>query len=381
MTKKQLLRCVAFLMVFCVMILALCELFDQENYEAHERRYRKYWDLEENTVDALYVGTSGTDRYWIGAKAYEEYGMTVYPVTFPSCPVWLIPDILEDAMRYQDPQLILLDMRSFTQNCDSVTTLRVRGSRVIDSMEFFSPVRFRAACRTAELIHRTDETQSKWDISFHLPFVMRHSSWEQDYLFQLNVGNHKDPYLGFYTSKWMVVYAEEQEYQEYDRDVSQPLDPVAEQYLYETLDYIREHDLDVVFVDSPKSYKDFEMARSNTVRMILEEEGVPCLIFNSEEDNGGYTIDLDLKKDYFDRNHVNYYGAEKFTDALAAYLNDHFDLPDRRNEEAVKKDWDGVYGSLLEAVREFEQMAAEISEEEQNAELALEKGLVSEDGE
>ena len=364
MTKKQLLRCIAFLMVFCVMILALCELFDQENHNAHEKRYRTYWDLEKNTVDALYIGTSGVDRYWIGAKAYEEYGMTVYPVTFPSCPVWLIPDILEDAMRYQDPQLIVMDIRPFTQNCTSADTVTVRGSRVIDSMEFFSPVRFRAASRTVALLHKVDETRSKWDISFHLPFVMQHSKWEQDYLLQVNVGEHKDPYLGFYTSKWMVVNSEEQEPQKYDRDVVTSLDPVAEEHLYKTLAYAREHGLEIVFVDSPKTYKEFEMSRTNAVRQILEEEGVPFLIFSSEADNGGYDIGLDLKKDFFDKNHVNYYGAEKYTDALAAFLNDCFDLPDRRNDAAARKDWDGVYDSLLEDVREFEQTALEAPEEE-----------------
>jgi len=327
------------------------------------------------------VGTSGVDRYWITPKAYEDYGMTVYPITFPSCPVWLIPDILEDAMRYQDPQLIVLDIRPFTQNCKSVETVTVRGTRAIDAMEFFSPVRFRAARRTAELVHQIDPTRSEWDISFFLPFVMQHSKWEQDYLLQVNVGNHKDPYLGFYTSKWMVVYAEEQEPQEYSRDVTEPLDPVAEQYLYETLAYIREHGLDVVFVDSPKTYKDFEMARTNTVRNILEEEGVPCLIFSSEQDNGGYAIDLDLKKDFFDKNHVNYYGAEKYTDVLAAYLNEHFDLPDRRNDEAAKKNWDGVYDILMEDVREYEKMIGEISEEEMAKELALEKGAAPDDSE
>ena len=50
----------------------------------------------------------------------------------------------------------------------------------------------------------------------------------------------------------------------------------------------------------------------------------------------------------------NSYGAEKYTAVLAAYLDENYDLPDRRNDEAVKKDWDGVYDSLKAKIAEFE---------------------------
>ena len=36
MTKKEVIRMLAFLLVVCVMILALCELFEQENSESED---------------------------------------------------------------------------------------------------------------------------------------------------------------------------------------------------------------------------------------------------------------------------------------------------------------------------------------------------------
>ena len=70
-------------------------------------------------------------------------------------------------------------------------------------------------------------------------------------------------------------------------------------------------------------------------------------------------------------NHVNFYGAEKFTDALAAYLNEHYDLPDRRNDEAVKGDWDGIYDELLFEIREYERIMRDTPLEELVASLDL----------
>ncbi len=368
MTKKQFLRCIAFLLVFVVMILALCELFEVENTSNYGQRYRRYQSLEEDTVDAIYIGTSGVDRYWIAAKAYEDHGMTVYPVSFDTCAVWLIPYVMEDAMRYQNPGLILMDIRPFTQDCTPDDTLGTRARRVIDSMEFFSPVRFRAASRTVELLHQIDDSKSEWDISYHLPFVMQHAKWEQDYVFQENVGDRRSPYLGFFLNKNLTTFVEEQEPQTYDRDVTAPLDPISEQCLYETLAYIREHNLEVLFIDSPKFYKDSDMPRTNTIRNILEEEGFTCLSFCSEQEDGSFTIDLDPRKDFYNMNHVNFYGAEKFTDAVAAYLKEHYDLPDRRNDEAVKKHWDGIFAELQDEIREYEQLMRDNSAEKAMAE-------------
>ncbi len=368
MSKKQLLRCVSFLMVLCLMLLALCDLFEQENHNNHDQRYYKYRTLEENTVDAIYVGTSGVDRYWIAAKAYEEYGMTVYPVSFDACPVWLIPHIIEDALRYQDPQLILLDIRAFTQDCyPSVMDTRAR--RTIDSMDFFSPVRFRAASRTVELINQVDPTVSKWDISFHIPFIKHHSKWDKDYWFQLNMGDRAHKFLGFYMNDWLTIHVEEQQPQMYYRGLTCPMDPVAEEALYDTLEMIREKNLNVLFIDTPKFFEETELGRTNEILNILEEEGFECLNFYTDRLDGKFTIDLDPKRDFYNLNHVNYYGAEKFTAVLAAYLDENFDLPDRRNDEAVKKDWDGIYDVLVSKIREYELLIATGTPEELAAAL------------
>lgn len=368
MTKKQLLRSVAFLMVVCLMLVALCDLFEQENNLNHDQRYFLYRNLGENTVDAIYVGTSGVDRYWIAAKAYEEYGMTVYPVSFDAFPVWLVPHIIEDALRYQDPQLILLDIRAFTQDCYA-SVMDTRARRVIDSMELFSPVRFRAACRTVELIHNVDPTVSQWDISFHIPFIKHHSKWDQEYWFQLNMGDRAHKFLGFYMDSWLTIHREEQKPELYYPTVTCPLDPVAEEALYDTLDFIRERNLNVLFIDSPKFFEGTEMARTNVVMNLLEEEGFECLHFYTGDYDGGFTIDLDPQKDFYNLNHVNYYGAEKYTAALAAYLDAHYDLPDRRGDEAVKKDWDGVYDALMEKIQEFEVLLATATPDELAAAL------------
>lgn len=355
MTKKEVIRMLAFLLVVCVMILALCELFEQENSETHDRRYCTYRNLEKNTVDAVYVGTSGVDRYWISAKAYEEYGMTVYPVSFNAMAGWLIPHMMDDLLEYQDPELILIDVRPFTQQNTETETMDVRGRRVIDSMDFFSPNRLRAALKIMEVIHTADEEQSRWDLSYIFPMIKYHSKWSMDYRFEDNMPGREHKYLGFYMSAKRSVRIIEQEVQPYRKDVIGELDPLSEEALYDLLAYIREKNLNVLFVDTPKFFVEQELPRTNRIYQILEQEGFDYLSFYTDGEDGPFTIDLDPKMDFYNSGHVNYYGAEKFTSVLAAYLDERFDFPDHRSDENVKKDWDGVYEHIKETIKGYEE--------------------------
>lgn len=124
--------------------------------------------------------------------------------------------------------------------------------------------------------------------------------------------------------------------------------------MYELLDYTKKLGVQVLFVDSPKLMSKSEWGRSNTIRKILQEQGATYISYNFPDASNQWTSLIDPEMDYYDNAHVNYYGAEKFTASLAAYVDAHYDLPDRRNEEAVRKDWDGVYDRIKETIAKYE---------------------------
>ena len=50
---------------------------------------------------------------------------------------------------------------------------------------------------------------------------------------------------------------------------------------------------------------------------------------------------------YYNREHLNYYGAGKYTDYLAQYLIDNYDIPDRRGDDRYSS-WEDDYDRLME---------------------------------
>lgn len=354
MTKKEILRVIAFCLLVCVMLVLLCDLFEGCNNVYLDSRIATYATLEPDTVDAVYIGTSGVDRYWLAAKAYEEYGMTVYPLSSDALPSWLHREMLEYAFAYQKPELVLIDIRAFSQTPNE--NMDAHAHFVLNALPFGSRVWFQSVLKTMDCMHRIDpEKHPRYDISYLLSFIRFHSKWEEEnYSFADNIGDIKNEYAGFFLSSSASTAREPMEPLQYDATALQDLDPMGLESLYEVLDYCREQGVQVLFVDSPQIMTETEMGRSNRLYQLLEDEGIDYLSCYTEDTANHFTIDVDLETDFYNPDHLNYYGAEKYTAHLAAYLDANYDLPDRRDDPAAQAYWDGVYDLIQTRIADYE---------------------------
>ncbi len=355
MTKKQLLRSVAFFLAVAVMVITLCDVFELENTTNLNRRFYTYRTLKEDSVNAVIIGTSGIDRFWIPSQAYKEYGMTVYPLATDAMPAWLYVPVIKDVLSYHDLDLIIIDIRSFGQDNIDINTMDVRARRVLDAMSIFSPYRIEAALKTMNLRNEIDAKASKLDLSYIFSFIKYHGKWiDDDFSIENNLGPKPHEYLGFFVSDNLTVKTTDLKLKGYDPNHTVPLDPLCEDALYEVIEFIKQNELNVLFLDTPQIRGKKEMGRANTVYSILEEEGMQYLHYYTEETESGISLDFDFESEYYNTGHVNYYGAIKFTDAFSSYLSDNYNLPDRRDDSEIKEEWDGVHEDLLKKIKSLE---------------------------
>ncbi len=355
MTKKQFLRAIAFFVCVAIMVVGLCDLFEESNTENSNKRFYKFRNLPQNTIDAVMVGTSGTDRYWIPSQAYEKYGMTVYPMSTNSMPVFLLINLIEEVYTYQNPELLIIDIRPFTQDNIDTNRMDAKARLLLDVMAPFSINRVKAALNTMDAIKKVEPNKSSFDLSLFFSFIKFHSRWtENSFRIQRNMGDVEHNYLGFYIGNKMIS-----KYNlnptGYNPDIFVELDPLCEEILYELFDYIKANNLNVLFFDSPQKRDENDMGRSNTVYKILEKEGYNFVHYYDANDSDGITIDFDYEGDFYNSGHTNFYGATKFTEAFSSYLHENYDLPDRRNDENVKADWDGIQDNLIVKINEIEE--------------------------
>ena len=364
MTKKQFIRCVAFFVVCAVMALFLCDVFEQENTQNNDQRMYSYRNLEKNSIDAFIMGTSGVDRYWIAAKAYEDYGMTVYPFSSDALPCWLYTEILDEALSYHTPELIILDIRAFVQDNNSMGTMDVRARRILDTMPIYSINRLKAAIKVMKVMQTVDENAPIIDFSYLFSFIKYHGNWSSDdFRFSNNLGEAEHEYLGFYIDEEKTIRKMSVSNVAWDPYAQFELDPLSQSELHRVIEYIKKKNLNVLFIDTPQANTLTRMGRANTIYGILESEGIPYIEFNSTDTENFMTIDLDFEKEFYDARHVNFYGAKKFTDAFAKYLDENYNFTDRRNDEKVAERWGGVYSKLCLKIQEFEQLAQQKQQE------------------
>ncbi len=356
MNIKQFLRATAFFVCVAVMIVGLCDLFEEANTENSSQRFYKYRSFEENTIDAVMVGTSGTDRYWVPSQAYEKYGMTVYPLSTNGMPVFMYIPLIEEALAYQNPKLIIIDIRPFTQDCVDPNRVDSKARLVLDVMAPFSVNRFKSTFKAMEAKKYVSPDESSFDLSLFFSFIKFHNRWsEKSFTFKRNLGRYPHHYLGFNLRNKLSIQKKPIFPKAYDLNVTRELDPYAEKCLFELLDYIKENNLNVLFLDTPQVKGPNDTGRSVMVYKILEEHGIDCIHYYTDKEPDGITIDFDFNTEFYNNGHTNFYGALKFTDIFAEYLDQNYHLPDRRNDENVKKDWDGVHSELVNKIADLEE--------------------------
>lgn len=357
MTKKEFGRFVSFVLVVCIALYVMCDLFEQENTNNIDQRFTTYRNLNENTVDAVWIGTSGVDRYWIPAKAYEEHGLTLYTLASDGLPAWLFTDVIKEAYTYQNPKLIIVDIRAYGQSDDDPNIVDVRVRRLLDAMDFLSANRFRTALKTMRVFHENYEGKS-FELSYLLPYIKYHSMWNNyDYALANHWGNKEHEHLGFFMHPTKSIKVTPHDNIVTDSDYYEELDPLAKASLYDLLDYSKANNIELLFIDTPQFRGTTEMGRTNSLIKLLEEEGLNYISYCETDEAGNFihAPNLDPKADFYDDGHTNYYGAEKFTEIFSAYLTEQYHFPDRRSDPAVQEDWDGVYEKIQEQIASWEE--------------------------
>ena len=105
----------------------------------------------------------------------------------------------------------------------------------------------------------------------------------------------------------------------------------------------KEKGIEVVLLHLPKMSWTYE--KSQAMETFAEEQGVDYVDFDTEEIRT--QVGLDPAVDYYDQGHVNLTGSVKVSEWLGNYLDQTYDLPDHRGEEAYAQ-WDIDLQAYLE---------------------------------
>lgn len=330
--------------IFCLLIGMIFVKISYLFVDVSTCRLRIIGIKEEKPLDMIYVGGSETYLYWQPLRAWNEEGIVSYNYATSGVRPNAIKYYLEDILKVQEPKLFVIGLRSFERwdvpnNGRWVPPANDGGERrSIDSMDV-SINRFKLAKELVQYRLNSEDI-----MSYFLRVMKYHANWStvlgnsENWSLINNTGIH--PNKGF---DCLVLHEALEKPTAFETDEFLELSEDTLNELDELLEYCSEQELQVLFVVCPYGITKEHQTIYNTMQSMIEEKGFDFLNANLYIDEMG----LDYSTDFMDVNHVNCFGAEKYTRFLAEYIKQKYELPDRRGTEDYK-DWDAAWLNFCE---------------------------------
>lgn len=357
--KRNLIRTIIFLIIIFMIAMYLNAVFTMERTEESKETFNTFYSEIENTIDGVYFGASSSNRYWIAPLAFEEYGMAISSMATTSQPLVLTKYLMEEAEKTQNPKLFIVELRGAIKSSEWIQDPYIR--KVTDSMKP-SLTRIRAINESLEFASIAgNEMDSK--IDYYFPLLKYHSRWNnEEYQLEseLKLEEPISYSKGFFLTPSKSFQQIPQSAAQYTEEEG-GMAPELEDVIIDLLDYCDSIDTEVLFVMSPHSAKKDNLKILNQAKTIVESRGYTVLDFNTEEMIEAVGIDWEL--DFYNENHTNCVGAEKYTYYLANYISEHYVIEDHRGDSQYKS-WDEAYKYYEDYTTEKKQTKMVTSESE-----------------
>lgn len=308
---------------------------------------------EEAELDVVFVGGSSTMVYWQPLKAWHDYGFTSYNYSTNTNQaeniIWYIKEILKT----KTPELFVVDLRAFQYWSPVLNEAGVRNG--LDSMNLgldrWKYARYILGNR--EIDEETDVLSYYFDIAkYHTQYEAFANPVNWEYI----DNSTYRPDKGF---GWEPPAARQEKPEGFMTDQKGGLDERCIQVLVDLLDYCKEENLQVLFVVCPYVITREDMMKYNTMAEVITGYGYPYLNTNEYYTEMG----IDFETDFFNADHVDCLGAEKYTCFIGEYICDNYNMPDHSNDGGDFEKWD----------IEFERFEEEAQSRREQCYLAIDK--------
>ncbi|WP_310603033.1 hypothetical protein [Anaerosporobacter sp.] len=338
MTKKQIVKAIGFLILLSTVLYIVNKIYSiPEEYAINKLRYQTMYTEEENTWDAILIGTSVVDRAWAAPLAYNQTGLTMYPLSSDSQPIALTTYIIEEAKKSQDIQLVVVDLHGIRSNSMNMKDSSLR--RVVDTMKLSAnkvdAIQY-AFEYSKNLGGKEDKLRNKsiWD--YYVPFFKYH---ERRDIQLSDILKEEDVMKGVNTRG---AFKSKKQVKPILTTTSGVLSELQKEILTNIIDYCEENDIELLFMSVPSYLTIMEQYEINAAFDFVKEMGCDTLNMNTKE--AYEELKINYNKDFYNDIHMNSKGARKVTKYLASYIDELYEYADHREDERYV-DWEEAYKS------------------------------------
>ncbi len=334
---KNIIRVVCFCL-FLLLILKKTDDIFKFKYGDGIYGIQKFYEQKEDTVDTLILGSSHAFEDINTGVFWEKYGIASYILAGSFQPMWNTYYYLKEALKTQEPELIVLEAYTTIIDSDYMDDSRIIKNTYgmkwskdrIDAVKISAP-------------------QKRW-MEFLLPYMQYHTRYaelsREDFL--KNKGNIQyESWKGFGCNMAVTAFP--------TPDISkvtkrEKMSNKTETYYRKIIELALQSKIPILVVLSPYAgITEEEQAVFLSAGDIAKEYGVDFINYNLLYKES----DIDFSKDAADPGHLNYRGNQKFSSVLGQYISDHYDITDRRGD-AEYQSWEKQTKYIMATIRNQE---------------------------
>ena len=295
-------------------------------------RFSGFYAEKDDTLDIVMIGSSPVFPYYAAPKLWGETGIAMYPLSSNVQRPVAMKFLVQEAEKSQSPELYIFEMRMFTMEDEGLRENIAYTRGVTDNMRY-SYLRY----KTIQAMVPEDDEEGR--ISFYLDIMKYHTNWKMLALPSewANMTYHKANPLKGYDFKDEVGPQPMPDCGGAEGVTKIPAE--QEDYLRDLMNYLRAEGKTALFLVSPYGESLEEQQMYNYMEELALSYGYPFLNMNNCYEKIGIVFEEDFA-DY--GSHTNAVGAEKCTDFLREYLQEHYDFTDKRGYAAYES-WDESY--------------------------------------
>lgn len=289
--------------------------------------YHDFYNMEENTVDVIFMGSSHCYSSFCPQYLYNEYGIRSYNLGSSQQCMTVAYYWLREALQTQSPKVVVMDTCTFFKwfNDNNTNAEEPFVRKAMDFMRW-GPNKLEAIWELSRL--EPDELPLE---GFFLPNIRYHNRWkeltsEDVHFTDTFITGQSKGYSGMYIRRggqfFNVLHDGESDKKE---ELYAPQVP----YLHKLIDLCREKGIELILVRTPYNFA--YAPQYNTLKEFAAQEGLPFYDFNEETwyKASGYEFAMDCD----DNNHSNIWGAQKLTGFIGKLLTKEYGFTPVRDEQ------------------------------------------------
>ena len=345
--KKKILISIAAILLIAIMLALFSGLVAPKYITNPEGRLTGEYYSQSGNNDVIFIGDCEVYETFVPAILWEKYGISSYVRGSPQQLVWHSYYILEETLRYETPKAVVFNVYSLkygTPQSEAYNRL------TFDTMKM-SDIKLKA------IYDSMTEYESIVDYIF--PLLRYHSritELEQNDFKYWFASPERVSDSGYLIQTGVVPRAAETENPRELRDYE--FSQTAFDYLDKIKNLCEDNDIELILVKAPTdswNYYWYDEYEAQVQDYVKKNNLKYYNLIECENDIG-----IDWSIDTYDAGfHLNVYGAEKTTDYFGKILSEECQIPNRKGEESLSKEWDVRVQEYKERKAFKEKMEAE----------------------